>query len=113
MNQEDQASRIAVLLFTDMVDSVALERRLGTESYSRLLKLHHQLFRQALAAVAAGKIQQDTGDGFLSEFTTSADAVKAALLFQMCLRDSKWEIEAPQVRMRLLQGQLPAIRLDP
>jgi CHASE2 domain-containing sensor protein/class 3 adenylate cyclase len=112
MSQEHQSSRMAVLLFTDMVDSVALERRLGTESYSRLLKFHHQLFLKALAAVGTGKIHMDTGDGFLCEFSTAADSVNAALLFQMMLRESKWEKVRPQVRIGIHQGQLAEIRVD-
>jgi CHASE2 domain-containing sensor protein/class 3 adenylate cyclase len=113
MSQDAQASRIAVLLFTDMVDSVALERRLGTEAYSRLLMRHNQLFREALARVGGGKIQLDTGDGFLCEFSTAADAVNAALLFQMFLRDNKWETEVPKVRIGAHQGQLAELRTDP
>jgi len=113
MSHEERTSRMAVLLFTDMVESVALERRLGTEAYSRLLKQHHQLFHQALAKLGAGTIHLDTGDGFLSEFATSADAVNAALLFQMLLLQDKWESEPPNVRIGLHQGQLAEIRLDP
>jgi CHASE2 domain-containing sensor protein/class 3 adenylate cyclase len=113
MSQEEQTSRMAVLLFTDMVESVALERRLGTEAYSRLLRRHHQLFQEVLTKLGAGKIHLDTGDGFLSEFTTSADAVNAALLFQASLSQEKWETEAPKVRIGLHQGQLAEIRVDP
>jgi len=113
MSQPEQSSRIAVLLFTDMVDSVAMERRLGTEAYSELLKVHHQLFRQALEVIGAGKIHLDTGDGLLSEFSTAADAVNVALLFQTFLREQKWGTAAPKVRIGLHQGQLAEIRLDP
>src|ERR1051326_4801527 len=101
MTQEHQISRIAVLLFTDMVDSVGLERRLGTEAYSRLLKIHHQLFRQCLAEIGAGRIHLDTGDGFLAEFATTAEGINAALLFQLLLRETKWDTESPKVRIGL------------
>src|SRR6266404_259013 len=113
MNQEEQSSRIAVLLFTDMVDSVALEQRLGTQAYSRLLMQHHELLRQAMTAVGPGKIHLDTGDGCLSEFKTAADAVNAALLFEMFLREHKWENDIPRVRIGIHQGQLAEIRPDP
>src|SRR6266498_732870 len=112
MSHNDQSSRLAVLLFTDMVDSLALERRLGTEAYARLLKSHHQLFQQALQAVGAGKIHFDSGDGFLSEFGTAAEAVNAALLFQSLLRETKWESDSPKVRIGIHQGQLAEIRVD-
>ncbi len=104
---------MAVLLFTDMVDSVAVERRSGTEAYSRLLKQHHQLFREALKSVPGGELLNDTGDGILSEFHTAAGAVNAALLFQMLLRDAKWEQEAPRVRVGIHQGQLAEFQMDP
>jgi CHASE2 domain-containing sensor protein/class 3 adenylate cyclase len=112
MSSEMQTLRMAVLLFTDIVDSVGLEHRLGTEAYSRLLKLHHQLFRQALTETGAGKIHLDTGDGFLSEFTTPAQAVNTALLFQMLLREADWNGEVPKVRIGIHQGQLAEIRFD-
>ena len=112
MSPDLQIRRMAVLLFTDIVDSVGLEHRLGTEAYSRLLKLHHQLFHQALAEAGAGKIHLDTGDGFLSEFATPAEAVSVALLFQMLLRETAWDGEAPKVRLGIHQGQLAEIRFD-
>src|ERR1041384_6323126 len=112
MSQQERSSRMAVLLYTDMVDSVALQRRLGTATYSRLLKLHHQLFLQVLKCVQGGQIRSDTGDGILSEFDTAADAVNAALLFQLLLRETKWEKEAPRVRIGIHQGQLAEIQVD-
>src|SRR5262249_45466627 len=97
----------------DIVESVDLERRVGTEAYSRLLKLHHQIFHDVLQTVSAGKIHQDTGDGFLAEFPTPGDAVNAALLFQALLRKAKWDSEEPKVRVGIHQGQLAEIRFDP
>jgi len=79
MSQHERSSRMAVMLFTDMVDSVALQRRLGTGNYARLLQLHHQLFLQVLKCVEGGRISNDLGDGLLGEFDTAAGAVKAAL----------------------------------
>src|ERR1051326_1747885 len=113
MTQKEQSSRMAVLLFTDIVDSVGLQARVGTGAYSRLLRLHHKLFQEVLRTVGAGTIHQDTGDGFLAEFITAADAVNAALLFQMSLRDADRDSEAPQPRIGINQGQLAEIRLDP
>src|SRR5262249_9219722 len=77
------------------------------------LMQHHQLFRQALAAAGPAKIHLETGDGFLSEFTTAADAVNAALLFEMFLREHKWENVVPTVRVGIHQGQLAEIKPDP
>jgi class 3 adenylate cyclase/CHASE2 domain-containing sensor protein len=110
VSQQPTNSRMAVLMFNDIVESMALEGRLGTEGYSRLLKLHHQVFQQVLKLVGEGAIRNDTGDGMLSEFNTAANAVNAALLFQMRLRETEWETEAPQVRIGIHQGQ---IQFDP
>lgn len=113
MSQQQHSSRMAVLLFTDMVDSVALEGRLGTAAYSNLLQQHHQLFLQVLERIPGGQIRNDSGDGILSEFETAAGAVNAALLFQLLLRETQWEKEAPRVRIGIHQGQLAEIRLEP
>lgn len=112
MSQEGRSSRMAVLLFTDMVDSVALERRLGTDAYSRLLKLHHQLFGEVLRSGRGGEIRNDTGDGLLCEFHTAAGAVEAALLFQLLLRETAWEKESPKVRIGIHQGQLAELQVN-
>ena len=96
MSLEERTSRIAVLLFTDIVDSVNLERRLGTESYSRLLKLHHQLFRQSLELVGAGRIYQDTGDGFLA--VRSGEPVRVP---QADARVPRWPVDEDLVRLEL------------
>ncbi len=98
-------------MFTDMVDSVGLQGRLGTEAYARLLRQHHRIFSQALK-VGAGEVRNDTGDGTLCEFRTPTDAVKSALLFQMFLRDSEWERETPKVRIGIHQGQLEELQMD-
>jgi class 3 adenylate cyclase len=98
LSREDQTSRIAVLLFTDMVDSVAIERRVGTEAYSRLLMRHHQLFREAQSAVGDGKIHLDTGDGFFAEFTTAARraGVVTGFVKRSDGRDTVWIDGRPQ-----------------
>ena len=112
MSQTERISRIAVLMFTDMADSVALHTRLGTAAYGRLLHLHNQLFDQALAA-GTGKIHENPGDGFLAEFNTAADAINAALLFQQLIRETKWESEIPKIRIGLHQGQVAEMPTGP
>src|SRR5437868_992697 len=55
-------SRLAVLLFTDIVGSVDLKSRLGTSAYARLLSRHNEIFH---ATTALGDRQplpsRDTG----------------------------------------------------
>jgi hypothetical protein len=48
---------MAVLLYTDMVDSSGLQTRLGTEAYSRLLERHDQ--QEGEQELDAGKAHAD------------------------------------------------------
>jgi|GEM_PF-4239442 len=84
----DVQSRMAVFLFTDIVDSTAIQNRLGTDAYLRLLARHDALYREAVVAAHGGRIVEKTGDGFLTELASPSDAVNAALHFQASLRRS-------------------------
>ncbi len=97
--------RLSVLLFTDIVDSVQLQARLGTKGYAQVLERHDQLFRDALE-VTSGRILKHTGDGFLAEFAMSSEAVAAALRFQRLLHEESWEPEPILVRVGLHQGEV-------
>lgn len=78
----DTTTRVAVLLFTDVVGSTALKSRFGTAAYARALAQHDTLFKQIISQIPNAAILKDTGDGYFAQFDTSADAVKAALQFQ-------------------------------
>ena len=52
---EASGDRIAVLLFTDIVDSVDMQQRIGTREYSKLLELHDRLYREALVCWALNR----------------------------------------------------------
>ncbi len=86
-------SRLAVFMFTDLVDSTALKDTLTTAGYLPLLRRHDQLLRRAVAS-AGGRLQQDTGDGCIAVFPTSSDAVKAALNFQWWMAAEPWPMGA-------------------
>lgn len=83
------ASRLVVLMFTDLVGSTELKDSLGTAGYLPLLRRHDALLRRAVGAVN-GRLQQDTGDGCFAVFPTSSDAVRAGLLFQKLMHDEAW-----------------------
>ncbi|HIL72396.1 MAG TPA: hypothetical protein EYG38_21370, partial [Verrucomicrobia bacterium] len=106
IDQMSQTNRLVVLLFTDIVGSVDLQHRLGTNRYSTLLNHHDDLFQTSLKPAEESKILKDTGDGCLAQFKTSTDAVNAALRFQANLSAADWEDEQPQVRIGLHQGQI-------
>ena len=44
MTETTQTEKLAVLLFTDIVGSVDIQRRLGTDRYTALLNQHDELF---------------------------------------------------------------------
>ncbi|HIG30012.1 MAG TPA: hypothetical protein EYG57_12140 [Planctomycetes bacterium] len=63
MTETTQTEKLAVLLFTDIVGSVDIQRRLVTDRYTALLKKHDELFGVALISVNESRILQDTGEG--------------------------------------------------
>ena len=100
--------RIAVLLFTDLVDSVGLQGRLGTNRYAEILRRHDDLFRN-LIANTQGRILKHTGDGFLADFSVASEAVSVALAFQLLLHRENWGAEGVAVRVGLHQGEVIAV----
>ncbi|GEM_PF-744602 len=93
-----------VLLFTDIVASVAMKRRLGDAGYLDLLTRHNAFFTQAMKIAPGGAIVKNTGDGFLARFDTPADAVRVALAFQSALHHSSWPDEPVRVRIAIHAG---------
>jgi len=75
-----QTSRLAVLVFTDVVGSSELKNRLGVLTYAKLLARHDAIFRELLAEFPSAEVLQDTGDGFFAAFQTVGDAVRFAAL---------------------------------
>ena len=73
---------LATLVFTDLVDSVALRRQLGDQAGTSLLQVHRQLVRQTLARFADAQEIETAGDSFLLLFARPSDAVMFALLVQ-------------------------------
>ncbi len=83
------ASRLAVLLFTDLVGSTDLKGRIGAPAYAGLLDRHNAIFEK-ICADLHGQVLKHTGDGFFAAFTTASDAVRAALRFQHAMRTEPW-----------------------
>ena len=75
-----------VLMFTDIVGSVDLRRRIGDAAAAQIIRRHDDLFRRTVGAFAYAEILKDLGDGFLARFSSASDAVHAALHFQQTLR---------------------------
>jgi class 3 adenylate cyclase len=69
------------LLFTDLADSTALLHRVGDERAQRILRVHRQLLRDALAVHGGGEVKW-LGDGLMATFPSVADAVRCAIAMQ-------------------------------
>lgn len=108
MTDQPQQHRTAVLLFTDIVDSVELQGRLGTHQYAEVLRRHDQLFRQ-LVEKSSGRILKHTGDGFLADFNAASEAVNVALAFQILIHREDWAEDGVSVRVGLHQGEVIAV----
>ena len=108
MEDEKQIKRnskqIAALMFTDIVGSVGLQQKLGTNNYTRYVSRHDEIIKECLSAVPDAKILNETGDGFLIRFTDPSDAVNTALRLQYRLSLEKSEGESINIRMGLNMG---------
>src|SRR5687767_11992939 len=82
-------SRLAVLLFTDIVGGMELKSRIAAPDFARLLEAHNALFESACPTFH-GEILKHTGDGFFAAFNTPSDAVRAALQFQHAMRSHRF-----------------------
>ena len=70
-------SRLASVLFTDIVGSSEVATRLGNARWTQLLERHHQTAREQLRR--PGGAELDTaGDGFLASFASPGSAVRCA-----------------------------------
>ena len=87
-SQPDSRSTVLkVFLFTDLVGSTDMKRRLGDAGGAEAIVQHDTLFRGCLARFA-GVEQDNAGDGFLAIFDVPSNAVRCALAF--LYRNNQW-----------------------
>ena len=96
--------KLAALMFTDLVGSVALQQRLGTAAYMRFVARHDEIFQECLAAAGNSAILNETGDGFLVRFDDPGDAVNTALRLQWRLHGEMCQGERIRIRIGLHLG---------
>ena len=72
---------IRTILFTDIVDSTSLTRRIGDEAAMELLEVHDSIVRNALSDLGGREIKH-LGDGIMASFVSAAAAVKCAARVQ-------------------------------
>ncbi|MBI2925338.1 MAG: hypothetical protein HYY24_06495 [Verrucomicrobia bacterium] len=93
--QRRHSTKLATLLFTDIVDSGALKQQHGDSGAVALIQRHHELVRELLRRFPEANEINTAGDSFLLEFATPSDAVKFALLLQARLRSLAKETGKP------------------
>ena len=106
MHKESAKLQLAVLMFTDIVNSVSLQKKLGTEAYTRYISRHDEIFKECLQRAPGGRILNETGDGFLVRLNSSSDAVNTALRLQYRLHSEICEGEPMAVRIGLHSGEI-------
>jgi hypothetical protein len=74
-NERDPAIR--TILFTDIVDSIALTQRLGDDAAMAFLQVHDAIVRDALAAWGGREVKH-TGDGIMACFLSAVAAARCA-----------------------------------
>jgi len=74
-------SLLQVMLFTDIVGSTDMKKRLGDSRAAEIVGAHDALFRRCLSA-HQGVERDHAGDGFFATFARPSDALRCALAFQ-------------------------------
>ena len=78
--------RLAAILAADVVGYSRLMHRDEEATHAKLTALLTEAVRPAIAEYA-GRIVKNTGDGFLAEFPSAVEAVRAAMQFQARVND--------------------------
>lgn len=93
------------VMFTDIVNSTQLTEALGDEEWTRLLRRHRELVREAYLTRDGDEVGTQ-GDGFLVRFQNPAQAVLAGVDIQRALAEQR---EAggvvPRVRVGIHAGE--------
>lgn len=103
---------LKVFLFTDLVGSTDLKRRIGDVQGARAIRNHNEIFRKCLNRY--GGIEQDhAGDGFFAIFDVPSAAVDCALAFQQGMADLKHERLRSRVGVHMGQVTMIASGTNP
>ncbi len=106
---EPTRSKVAVVVFTDIVGSTALKSRFGNPGYTSLLVKHDRLFESVVHSIDGAQIHKNTGDGFMTLFPTPSAAVEAMLRFNVLLWNAPWckDLDPPfRVRIGIHIGEV-------
>jgi class 3 adenylate cyclase len=81
------AGSLVTIVFTDVVGSTALTRRLGDEGARSVLREHERIVREALTAHGGSEVKA-TGDGFMASFGSARKALECAIAVQKSFAES-------------------------
>jgi serine/threonine protein kinase/class 3 adenylate cyclase len=73
---------LLTIVFTDLVDSVALRRQLGDQASTTLMQAYRRAVRTLLQSVSEAEEVETAGDSFLLLFARPSDAVRFTLVMQ-------------------------------
>lgn len=93
------AEGTVTLVFTDIVDSTVMVRRLGDAAWARAVRRHHDVIRQATEA-HGGTVVETQGDGAMLAFSSARRAVACTQAIQRDLAEVSVDGE-PLIRVRI------------
>jgi class 3 adenylate cyclase len=97
---DDRDPGIRTILFTDIVGSTSLTRRIGDEAAMDLLHVHDSIVRNALADLGGREIKH-LGDGIMASFVSTVAAVKCATRVQREISKDGRENEDRPIKVRV------------
>jgi class 3 adenylate cyclase len=103
--------QLASILVADLVDSVGLRRRLGTDRFDRSLAVLDGLLDQCVDT-AGGRVVKRTGDGIMAAFGSASGAVTTAVRLQQVVSRRAWPHEPFVLRVTVAAGDVTFARGD-
>lgn len=99
-------TEMAVVVFTDIVDSTQLASELGFDAYEAVRRSHFEALRLAIS-VHRGREIKSTGDGLTIAFTSASDAVACMIrMQQMVDRAARRQGGKPKIRVGASCGEI-------
>ena len=91
---------VVTLLFTDLVASTELLARVGDDAAEELRRVHFGLLRTAIGS-SGGQEVKTLGDGVMVAFTSSLQAVRAAVAIQQAVEEHNRRHPGEVLRVRI------------
>ncbi|OBG65892.1 nickel-binding protein [Mycobacterium sp. E2989] len=91
---------IRTILFTDIVGSTSLTRRMGDEAAMKVLDVHDSIVRRGLDEMGGREIKH-LGDGIMASFVSAVAAVKCATRIQQQVKKNGEDNEANAFQLRV------------